>query len=107
MQIKQIRRNASFIHSFKFIHSKNVSDTFISRVNSLCDEQAAGLRLRDVRVSQGELVGREAKGVVAHLPALRPVGADPTEHGLLLGAVDRRRGWRGGQSVTLHISFKF
>lgn len=62
-------------------------------MDPLRDEQAAGLRLGGVRVCDGELVGREAEGVVAHLAALRPVGTDSTEHGLLLSAVDWRRSW--------------
>lgn len=60
-------------------------------MDPLGDEQAAGLRLGHVRVFDGELVGREAEGEVAHLAALRPLGADAAEHGLLLRAVDWRR----------------
>lgn len=73
-----------------------MTNTLVSRVDPLCDEQAAGLWLREIRVPDGELVGREAKGVVAHLAALRPVGTDSTEHGLLLSAIDRR-GWEERQ----------
>lgn len=70
-------------------------------MDPLCDEQAAGLRLSGVRVSESELIRREAERVVAHLAALRAVCADPTEHGLLLGAVDRRRSWEGrGKKVS-------
>lgn len=68
-----------------------MTKTFVSRVDPLRDEQAAGLRLGSIRVSDGELVGCEAEGVVAHLAALCPVGTDSTEHGLLLSTVDRRR----------------
>lgn len=68
--------------------------TLVTGVDPLCDEQAAGLRFGSVRVSDGELVGREAKRVVAHVASLRPVRADPTEHGLLLSAVDWRGHWR-------------
>lgn len=39
-----------------------MEQTFISRVDLLGDEQAAGLRLGHVRVFDGELVGREAEG---------------------------------------------
>lgn len=60
-------------------------------MDPLCDEQAAWLWLRSVGVSDGELVGREAERVVAYVAALASVGTDPTEHGLLLSAVDRRR----------------
>lgn len=77
-----------------------VSNTFISRVDPLCDQQAAGLWLSSIRVSDGELVRREAKWVIVHLAALRPVSAKPTEHGLLLGAVDWRRSWRRPESVS-------
>ena len=71
--------------------------TLVSRVDALGDEQAAGLGLGAVRVSQGQLVGREPEGVVAHLAAVRPVGTDPAEHGLLLGAVHRGGHWGGGE----------
>lgn len=67
--------------------------TFVSGVDPLGDEQAARLRLGGVRVFDGQLVRREAIGAVAHLAALRPVGADPTEHGLLLSVVDRSGHW--------------
>lgn len=63
-------------------------NTLIARVDPLCDEQAAGLWFGCIRIPDGELVGREAKGEVAHLAALCPVGADSAEHGLLLCAVD-------------------
>jgi len=69
-----------------------VSNTFVSGVDPLCDEQAAGLWLCSVEVSEGELVWREAKRVVANLAAPCPVGAEPTKHGLLLSAVNGRRG---------------
>lgn len=72
-----------------------MSRTFISRVDSLCDEQAAGLWLGGVRVSDGQLVRCEAKGAVTHLAPLRPVRADPAEHGLLLSVVDRSGHWEG------------
>lgn len=68
-----------------------MTNTLVSRVDPLCDEQAAGLWLSNIRVSDGELVGREAKGVVAHLAALRPVGTDSTEHGFLLSAIEWSR----------------
>lgn len=84
-----------------------MTKTFVSRVDPLCDEQAAGLRLGGIRVSDGELVGCEAEGVVAHLAALHPVGTDSTEHGLLLCAINGRRcckrresGGGGSQEVS-------
>lgn len=92
-----------FISSQRYRGSKK-TNTFVSRVDPLCDKQAAGLWLSTVWVSDGQLVGREAKGVVAHLAALRPVGTDSTEHGLLLSAVDRGRRWEerelGNNSVS-------
>lgn len=58
-------------------------------MDSFRDEQAARLWLGGVRVFDGQLVRCKAKGAVTHLAALRPVRADPTEHGLLLRVVHR------------------
>lgn len=91
------------ICSHRYRGSKK-TNTLVSRVDPLCDEQAAGLWLSAVWVSDGQLVGREAKGVVAHLAALRPVGTDATEHGLLLSAVDRGSRWEERESGNNSVS---
>lgn len=54
--------------------------TLVAGVNSLSDEEAAGLRLGRVGVPQGQLIWHETEGVILHFSIAVPTSADPTKH---------------------------
>ena len=55
------------------------------------------------RTRSSQLERCEAEGVEAHHATVGAVGTDPTEHGLLLGAVGQRGGCReGGNRGFIH-----
>ncbi len=54
--------------------------TLVAGVNSLSDEEAAGLRLGRVGVPQGQLIWHETEGVILHFSIAVLTSADPTKH---------------------------